>query len=212
MKQEIILIGGGGHCKSCIDVIEMEERYHIAGIVDLPEKLHQRVLGYEIIATDDDLPELAGKYDCFLVTVGQIKSPEPRIALFEKLKGLGLEMPTIVSPLAHVSRHARVGAGSVVMHYACVNAGAVVGDNCIINTMALIEHDAVIGDHCHVSTAAVINGEAKIGRGTFFGSGAVCREGVNIGEGSIVGCGVCVLRDLPPGTVIKTSATPEKKP
>jgi len=29
-------------------------KYKIAGIVDLPEKLHQKILGYEIIAADDD--------------------------------------------------------------------------------------------------------------------------------------------------------------
>ena len=54
MKEKIILVGGGGHCKSCIDVIEQEGAYQIAGVVDVPEKLHQKILGYEIIATDDD--------------------------------------------------------------------------------------------------------------------------------------------------------------
>jgi len=37
MKEKIILIGGGGHCKSCIDVIEQEGRFIIAGIVLAPE-------------------------------------------------------------------------------------------------------------------------------------------------------------------------------
>ena len=31
-----ILIGGGGHCKSVIDVIEQEAKFEIAGIVDKP--------------------------------------------------------------------------------------------------------------------------------------------------------------------------------
>ena len=35
--KKIILIGGGGHCKSCIDVIEQEGKYRIAGIVDMAE-------------------------------------------------------------------------------------------------------------------------------------------------------------------------------
>lgn len=39
MKPKLILIGGGGHCHSAIDVIEEEGRYQIAGIVDLPENL-----------------------------------------------------------------------------------------------------------------------------------------------------------------------------
>lgn len=34
MKTEILLIGAGGHCPSCIDVIEQEGRFSIAGVVD----------------------------------------------------------------------------------------------------------------------------------------------------------------------------------
>ena len=65
MKNDIILIGGGGHCKSCIDVIEQESVYSIAGIVDLPEKKGENILGYEIFANDDDISELANKYENF---------------------------------------------------------------------------------------------------------------------------------------------------
>ena len=57
--QKIILIGGGGHCKSCIDVIEAEGKYDIAGILDMPEFVGEKILGYSIIGTDDDLPELS---------------------------------------------------------------------------------------------------------------------------------------------------------
>ena len=38
-KPEIILVGGGGHCKSCIDVIEAESRFTIKGIIDQDGKL-----------------------------------------------------------------------------------------------------------------------------------------------------------------------------
>ncbi len=36
-KQNVILIGGGGHCKYSIDVIEQERRFSIVGIIDMPE-------------------------------------------------------------------------------------------------------------------------------------------------------------------------------
>ena len=194
---KIILIGGGGHCKSCIDVIEQAGIFQIAGIVDLPEKLHHKILGYEIIAADDDLPRLAEEYENFLITLGQIKSPEKRIRLFEKVKELGGRLPVIVSPLAYVSKHACLEEGTIVMHYALVNADAQIGSNCIINTKALIEHDAFIGDHCHIATAAVINGGVKLGSGTFFGSNAVTREYIEIGENSIIGCGAKIAKNIP---------------
>jgi hypothetical protein len=50
--KSIILIGGGGHCKSVIDVIEQEGKFEIAGIVDKSEPLGADILGYSVI--DDD--------------------------------------------------------------------------------------------------------------------------------------------------------------
>ena len=200
MKQKIILVGGGGHCKSCIDVIEQEGRFQIAGIVDVPEKLNQKILGYEIIATDDDLPGLVNEYENFLITLGQIKSPEKRIRLFQTLKESVAKLPVMVSPLAYVSRHAKIEEGTIIMHYAFINAGAQIGRNCIINTKALVEHDAVIGDHCHVATGAVINGGVKVGLGTFFGSNAVCKEYIEIGENAVIGCGAKITKNIQPNS------------
>ena len=197
MKEKIILIGGGGHCKSCIDVIEQEGRFQIAGIVDMPEKLHQKILGYEIIATDDDLLQLANEYENFLIALGQIKSPETRIRLFQTLKESEAKLPVMVSPLAYVSKHAEIGEGTIIMHHALINAGAKIGNNCIINTKSLIEHDAIIGDHCHIATGAIINGGVKVGSGTFFGSNAVCKEYIEIGENAVIGCGAKIIKNIP---------------
>ena len=197
MKEKIILIGGGGHCKSCIDIIEQEGRFTIAGIVDMPEKKHQTVLGYPIIGTDADLAELINAFRNVLITLGQIISPTRRIELFSDLKKMGAQFPVIQSPLAYVSPRARVGEGTIIMHQALVNAGASVGANCIINTNALVEHDAVIEDHCHISTGAVVNGGVKIGSGSFFGSNAVCKEYIEIGKNAIIGCGAIIVKNIP---------------
>jgi len=194
--KEIILVGGGGHCNSCIDVIEETGLYKIAGILDLPEKLNSKIFGYKVIATDDDLPQLANQYDTFFITLGQIKTPAKRIEIFNKLKELNLNLPTIVSPCAHVSRHSEIGEGSIVMHYALVNPGAKVGNNCIVNSKALIEHDATIGQHCHISTGAIINGGVCIGEGSFVGSNSVIREGVNVAKNSVIGFGCAIAKDL----------------
>ena len=179
-KEDIVLIGGGGHCKACIDVIEEEGKFNIAGIVDIKEKIGQKILGYEIIACDDDIPELTKKYKNFIITLGQIKSSDLRRKLFDILSKYKVYLPSIISPIAYVSKTAKIGEGSIVMHHALINSNAIVGKNCIINTKALIEHDAIIGNHCHISTTAVVNGGAEIGEGTFYGSGAVCKENIKI--------------------------------
>ena len=197
---DLILIGGGGHCRSCIDVIEAEERFRIAGIVDLPERVGDKLLGYPVIADDADLPRLIEPGHSFLITLGQIKSPARRMELFAQLSEAGAELASIVSPRAHVSRHATIGPGTIVMHDALVNAGAWIGVNSIINSKALIEHDALIGAHCHISTGAIVNGAVEIGAGCFIGSGTVTHQGIRIGEGCLVAAAALVTTDLSAGS------------
>ena len=80
--KKIILVGGGGHCKSVIDVIEQENKFKISGIVDQHKFLGSKILGYKVIGTDSDLSKLARKYKYALVTVGQTKTPLIRKKLF----------------------------------------------------------------------------------------------------------------------------------
>ena len=184
MREEIILIGGGGHCISVIDVIEQENKYHIAGIIDKKEKIGQSILNYKIIACDEELGILFKTYKYAIVTTGQIKSPDLRIRLFQILKEIGYITPFIVSPLAYVSKYASIGEGTIVMHHSLINSGAKVGDNCIINTKALIEHDAVIQNNCHISTGGIVNGGVIVKANTFFGSNATSKESIEV-EGFI---------------------------
>lgn len=180
MKEKIVLIGGGGHCKSVIDVVEQENKYEIIGVIDTKENIGKKVLGYQIIGCDDDLSEVFKICKNAVVSVGHIKSNALRVSLFEKAKNIGFNMPTIISPLAYVSRYSKIGEGSVVFHHALVNSNAEVGKNCIINTKALIEHDSIIRDNCHISTASVINGGVVVKENTFFGSNSVSKEYVEI--------------------------------
>lgn len=191
-KPKIILIGAGGHAHACIDVIEQQGQYQIAGLVGMVEEMHTQQLGYAVIATDNDLPELAKAYQYAFITVGQIQTPDHRIRLYQQATALGFQLPAIIAPSAHVSRHVTIGAGTIVMHGAIVNAGAVVGSNCIINTRALLEHDAIVEDHCHISTGAILNGNVRIGAGSFVGSGCVIKEGATLGKRCIVGMGLAV--------------------
>jgi len=178
--EKILLIGGGGHAKSVIDVIEQEGRFEIAGIVEKFVGESKPVFGYELIGTDDELPALRKHYDYALVTVGQIESAKLRIKLYTHLKELGFTLPTIISPHAYVSKHATLGEGTVVMHHALVNAGAEVGANCIINSKALVEHDAVVKDNCHISTGALLNGGVHVAAQSFVGSGVVTKQGTQL--------------------------------
>ena len=191
-KKQLILLGGGGHCKSVIDVAE-SAGYTILGILDKPELVGTRILDYEIIGVDDDIPQYVDKA-AFVITVGQIKSPAIRQKLYGLVKQAGGKLATIVANDAYVSKYATIGEGTVVMHKAFVNAGAKIGRNCIINTMANIEHNCEIGDFCHISTGTMVNGDTKVEKNSFVGSGSVLYNGIAIKDDSIIPAGTIVRK------------------
>ena len=196
LKDDLVLIGAGGHTRACIDVIEQEDKFRIVGLVGVTEEVDSRVLNYDVIGTDAELDELAARFKYALITLGQIASSKDRIRLFNLSVNAGFALPTIIAPSAYVSPHATIGAGTIVMHGAIINADAAVGRNCIINSRALIEHGSQVADHCHVSTGAILNGNTSIGIGSFIGSGATIKEGVLVGSRSLVGMGLSLRHDL----------------
>jgi sugar O-acyltransferase (sialic acid O-acetyltransferase NeuD family) len=205
--EPIILIGGGGHCISCIDVIRSENKFKIIGIFDTPDKIGNLVLGIPIIGTDSDIPNIISKCKNFIVTVGQIKSPFIRCKIFDLIKKNGGNLPIIISERAYVSSSAFVDEGSIIMHNVLINANAKIGKNCIINTGALIEHESIIEDFCHISTHAVVNGQVKVGKNSFLGSNCVIANNVSLPEDIIVAAGTCILKSpLETGTFIGNPA------
>ena len=183
-REKIVLIGGGGHCNSVIDVIEEENKYEILGIIDKKELIGNQVLGYDIIACDDDLENIFGSCKNAVICIGHIESYLIREKLYKNLKEIGFKLPVIISPFSYVSKHSVIGEGTVVMHHSLINANSKIGKCCIINSKALIEHDSIVNDFCHVSTAAVINGGVKLKKGTFFGSNSTSKQSIDI-EGFI---------------------------
>lgn len=187
-KQNLVLIGGGGHCISVIDVVENTNRFNILGILDSNCK-KTNILGYNILGDDNLISELVNDDTYFLITVGQIKSFLIRKKIAKKLRENNAKIATVISVHAYVSKHAQIDEGTIIMNNAIVNANSKIGKNCIINTKSNIEHDVLIGDFCHVSTCAVVNGNTVVGNGSFIGSNATISNNIVIKENSIIGAG-----------------------
>lgn len=194
MYKELILLGGGGHCKSVIDAAE-SAGYTIVGILDLPVNVGKRILGYPIIGTDDDIHLFTGKAH-FVVTVGQIENASLRIKLHKKVEQAAGTLGTIIASTAYVSKHAEIAEGSVVLHAAVVNANVQIGKGCIINTFANIEHDVIIGNYTHISTGVMINGACTIGNRVFVGSQSALAQGVTLVDDVVVGAASFVGKPL----------------
>ena len=201
--KNIILIGGGGHCISCIDVIENMKLYKIKGIIEKKLYPKKKILGYPVIGTDTNLREIIQKTKNILITLGQIKSSKVRKNFFDLAKNYGAKFPIIKSTTSYCSKHSKINEGTIVMNFAMINSNVTIGKNCIINSRSLIEHDVVIGNNVHISTGAILNGGVKIGCGSFVGSGAVIKQGVRIGKNVVVGAGKTILKHISDNKIIK---------
>ena len=201
--KSLILFGNGGHCKSCIEVIENTGKFLIKGIIVHPNDLSDNFMDYKVIGNDNNIDGNFSKDDLALICIGQIKSVEKRKRIFKILEDKKISLAIVKSKFSIISKHALIKNGTIVMNNSIINSNASVGTNCILNTNSLIEHDAIIGDHCHISTGAIVNGGANIGNECFVGSGSIIREGVKIGDRSIISAGQVVMSDLPPESFLK---------
>lgn len=193
-NKNLILIGGGGHCKSVIEVVK-NCGYDIVGIFDKAENIGKQIGEHKIIGTDERIPEYIN--DClFIITVGQIKNPNLRIKLHQLILENGGKLAAIISTNSYFSEHATIGEGSIVMNHALVNSNVEIGKNCIINSKALIEHDSVIGDNTHISTGVIINGSCTIGKNCLIGSGSILSNNITIPDNTIVGLGSIVHKSI----------------
>lgn len=176
----------GGHCSSCIDVIESSGKFKIVGLVAKNKKDKNKNKKYKIIGTDKDLNNIFKRYKFAHIAIGQIKNLNLRKKIFNKLKKIGFVLPVIISKKAYVSKETNFGEGTIVMHGCVINRNSKVGSNSIINTKALIEHDSTIGSHTHISTGCIINGSTIIGDQCFIGSGTVSKGNNKIKNNSFV--------------------------
>ena len=184
MKKKLIIIGAGGHAKSCIDVIENQGKYKIYGIIDKGNK--KRLLNYKVLGNEKELPTIRKRIDHAFIAIGHLKNNSVRLKIQKLLKKYSFKLPIIISKKAHVSKNSKIGEGTIVMHNCLVNSCATIGKNCIINSGAIIEHDTNIQDNVHVSTNSTVNGSVLIGKNSFIGSGSVIRQNIKIKNNSFV--------------------------
>lgn len=196
-NKKILLVGGGGHCKSVLDsLLELHQFSEIA-IIDRKENIGNHVLGIPIIGCDEDLPRLYKEgYEHAFVTVGSIGDPSLRIKLFHQLNEIQFEIPNIIDPSAIVSRYVNMETGIFVGKNVVINAGATIKQGAIMNTSATIEHDCVIEEFSHIAPGAVLCGAVQIGACTHIGANSVIKQQVKIGSDTLIGMGSVVLQDI----------------
>ena len=73
MKNNIVLIGGGGHSLVCYDVISQNQNFNLFGFVDIRSDVVLKDIGCKYLGSDDVLDELIKKRVFFLVSIKLFK-------------------------------------------------------------------------------------------------------------------------------------------
>lgn len=195
MGKRLLLIGGGGHCHSVLDIVLASKEYNEIGIID---NIGGDYLGIPVIGRDADLPRLFldGWTDAF-ITVGSIGNTKIRRHLYNMVKEIGLMIPKIIDPTAIVGSGVVVEEGSFLGKRVVINAGSSIGTCAIVNTGAIVEHDCKIGAFAHISPGTVLCGQVSVGDDSHVGAGSTVRQLIKIGDNSLVGVGSVVVEDIP---------------
>ncbi len=201
-REQIILIGCGGHAVSVADSIRQSGQYEIAGYIEREGFRETGSLGIPVLGTDSDLEAVfdAGIHAAF-VTIGYMGKGTVRDRIYERLKQIGYRIPSIIDPSAILAQGLRIGEGTFIGKRAVVNSNSRIGRMCIVNTGAIVEHDNEIGAFSHIAVGSVLCGDVKIGRRALIGANAVVIQGTRIGDGAIVGAGTTVRHDIESGQV-----------
>lgn len=197
MNKKILLVGGGGHCKSVLDTLIELNKYEEIGVIDRKDCIGSLVLGIPVIGCDDDLPTLfSSGYKYAFVTVGSIGNPNIRIKLFNTLSEIGYEMPVIIDSSSKISRYANIEQGVFIGKNSIVNAEALIEKGAIINSGSIVEHDSRIGAFAHIAPGSVLGGEVIVGENSHIGSNSTIKQQVMIGSNTIIGMGSVVLENI----------------
>lgn len=181
--KKIILIGSGGHSRSCIEVIESEKKFKISLLVD---KVSENKGRFNTILESNFISNYKLDKTNLLISIGQLKSGKQRKKIYEFYKNKGCNFPVIQSKSSYISNKSKINEGTIIMHRAFVNSNSIIGKNCIINTGVIIEHDVVIGNNVHIAPGAIILGGCHIKENSFIGSGVVLKQNTLLKKDSII--------------------------
>lgn len=201
---EVLILGGGGHAKMCIDILQQTTAFTPVGIVASDLNIGAEVLGVPVLGKATELERYYKEgYRYFINAVGAITNHRLRSALYRQIKDAGFVVPNIIHPSAVVEPSAHLGEGNQIMAQAMVGSAVRVGDNCIVNSGAVVSHDCVLLDNVHLAPGATLAGNVEVGENTLIGMGVTVYLKVRIGKNVVVHNGCNITRNVPDGAIVK---------
>ena len=196
--KKILLFGGGNQVHYTIDIIEKENKYEIAGIIDSVHPIGTDRYGYKVLGRQDNLINIVEerKIDAGLITIGDNWS---RSIVYDAIikQMPSFEFVNAIHPSVIMGKNVELGFGVVMMAGVIVNPLAKIGNFTFFATGCQVEHDCIIEEFASVSAGSVMGGYVTIGKFSAITLGVTILDRLKIGENSVIGSGSLVLKDIP---------------
>ena len=212
MPDTLVVVGAGGFGREVLDVVDAVNDaadapvWAIAGAVDDSPTdanlAHLRSRGVAHLGTTAELLglDVASRPTHYVVGIG---NPAVRRKVAERLDAAGLVPATLVHPSVTRGYDVEIGPGSVLCAGVRLTTHIRIGRHVHLNLNATVGHDTTIGDYVSANPLASISGDCVIEDEALIGVAGVILNGLRVGRGSVVGGSACVVKDVPPGVVVK---------
>lgn len=195
--KKIIIIGASGHAKVIIDIIELEGKYEIFGLVDSFKEIDSKIFNYSVIGTEKDIPKLINEHNVYggIIAIGDNFT---RMSMFQEISSYNINFKFIkaIHPSAIIGKDVKIGDGSCIMAGVVLNSDAKIGKQCIVNTKSSIGHEVKVKDFSSISPGVTIGGLTEISKCSAISIGATILEGIKIGKHTVVGASSMVNKDI----------------
>lgn len=207
-NQKVVILGGGGHAKMCIDILKQMKTYEIIGIIDRNIKIGTKVMGIPVITKDRDL-DFKRLYNdgirLIVIGIGAVKDHSMRDKVYKKLKKYGFYLPNIIHPKASIEASVIMGEGNQIMANAILGSDIRIQNNCIINSGAIVSHDSVLENNVHITPGAILAGGVFVGENSLIGMGSTIYLYVKIGKHVTIYNNCSITKDVPDNSIIKNN-------
>ncbi len=158
----------------------------------------RQIHGVPVLAAEDVMARYSPEECQFTISVGE---PAIREKLFNKVKGKGYSLATIVHPSVYVPDSTVLSEGVTVQHGVYFDPDVTVGANTWFHPYVSVGHDTVIGNNTVLAAFSCLAGNVVIGDRTYIAVHVAVREGKKIGSDTIIGMGSMVQRDIPDNVI-----------
>ena len=181
MKRKLIIFGNSSFAEMVAYYFEEQANYTVVAFtaherfITTPQINLRPVIPFESISKEFK----ASEHD-FFVALEHGRQNVARAEVIEEARTLGYQLTSFISPLAHLSSRAQVGAHCLILEKTILQYGVVIGANSIIGANSFFGQSCQVGQHNFFGNSFFADRHSIIGSYSIFGSHVRIAEAITI--------------------------------